>query len=156
MAVGDLNTYFGNRQEFFDKYLAYGQEYGLTATRTGDVPHLDKGPDMLAELMFHLTSRFALSIGYGSMNRKADSVVTLFFQDPDYPEYSDLTTWKPKAEIVVHPLLFTAYYFLPVLKKLDIYVHAGVGVYYGTQSWEAPMFFEGGGILGLRVSNSPF
>jgi len=145
MAVGDLNTYYDSRQNFFDKYISYGQEEGLIANRTGDVPHLDKGPDMLAEIMVHLTKNFALSIGYGRMNRKAESEVILFFQDPDYPEYTDLSTWKPKAEIVVYPLLFSAYYFLPVMKKLDIYFHAGLGVYYGTQSWEGPMLFEGGG-----------
>ena len=145
MAVGDLNTYYDSRQNFFDKYISYMQEFGAIGSRTGDVPHLDKGRDMLAELMVHLTKNFALSIGYGTMNRRAESEVVLSLQVPDYPEYSETVTWRPKPEIVVHPLLFSAYYFLPVIKKLDVYFTAGVGVYYGTQSWEATMLFVGEG-----------
>jgi opacity protein-like surface antigen len=133
MQMGDLNTYYENRSDFFDKYLSFVKDFGIITSRTGDAPKLDKGMDMFAELMAHLTKNFALSLGFGYMRRTAESEVILILQSPDQ-SVTETTTWKPKPRTTVYPILFSAYYFLPVVKRLNIYIHAGIGYYFGKQS----------------------
>lgn len=145
MSVGDLNVFFDNRMALFDEYISMAQEYGIIASRTGEAPDLDKGMDILAEFMAHLTQHFVLSVGFGYLQRKAEGEVILLLQSPDDPGLSESTTWRPKPKITTYPVLLTAYYFLPVQEKLNVYFNAGVGAYFGKQSWDGTMTFAGGG-----------
>lgn len=143
MSVGDLNDFFDNRIALFDEYIPFLQEFGIFASRIGEAPALDKGMDMFAEFMAHFTQNFALSVGFGYMQRTEEGDVTLLLQIPEVPGLSETTTWRPKPKMTVYPLFLSAYYFLPVMEKLNIFFNAGVGAYFGEQSWDGTMTFAG-------------
>ena len=135
MAVGDLNTFSDSRLELFDAYAVFLQAFGYTATLTGGVPHLDRGLDMFAEFMVHMTRRFSIGLGAGYMQRTAEAQLDLFYQDPAEPADSEGVIWQPRPRVTVFPVLLSGYYFLPVMEKLNIFISAGAGLYFGRQSW---------------------
>ena len=156
MSVGDLNDFYDSRINLFDNYMSFLREYGITASRTGEAPDLDKGMEIFAEFMAHLTQNFALSVGFGYMQRTAESEVTLLLQIPEDPGLSETTTWRSKPKITTYPILLSAYYFLPVLEKLNIFFNAGVGAYFGKQSLDETLAFSGYGYSDTQRETGSF
>jgi len=114
---GDLNI---GIQGVNDAWTRLAASEGLIVT--GDYKPVHLGMDFGGDLIFHITPSLGISIGSGYFQASRDS--ELLFEEPGS---TIKLINRPKVSFV--PVRIELYYFFPVRKSLNFYIHAG-GAYY--------------------------
>lgn len=123
MSVGDLNTVFEDLNYFYNSPLwSYGR------IKEGEIKKLNEGAEFEGELIMNLTDNFCIGIGFGYISRKEKSKMH-FVSTIDGWISSTTNSYEP--EFYAIPIKLSAYYFLPITSKLDIYLNLGAGYYFG-------------------------
>ncbi|MFC2167179.1 hypothetical protein ACFLQZ_04365, partial [Acidobacteriota bacterium] len=134
------NDLFESNMDMFEAARnSYEQFFGFTSTLTGDGPKLNAGIDMFAEVIAFLTDNFGLGLGFGYTQRTAEGDIALTTIVPGFGNVVE--GWKAEPKIAVPSLLLSAHYFYPLMEKLNIFFNAGIGLYFGTESWEGSLSY---------------
>jgi len=141
MAIGDTNDLFESNMEYFEFIADWYELIGGSGSVTGDTPKLNGGFDMFAEFIAFLTEKFGVSLGVGIINRTEKGDVNLNLSTPDWGDEN--VNWKAEPKITAVPVLLSLYYFHPIAEKLNVFINAGVGLYFCTQSWEGSNTYTG-------------
>ena len=89
----------------------------------GNVKHLRAGFDIEGEILLNLTSRWALSVGAGTTYSEISEADTILAVTKGTVPY----VYARPTKATGIPFVLSAYHFLPLGKKFQIYARAGAG-----------------------------
>ncbi len=125
---GDFNAFIDSQNALFEDTASL-----LGLTKEGKFKKINWGPDLEAELIFHLNDNLAIGLGAGYILRKKDSKTTLKYESI----YYNLTEFQP--EISVIPIKLSALYFRRIFSKTKLFVRGGIGLYLGKMDYSMDM-----------------
>ena len=124
--IGDVNdslkSFNENKVFQFHRQRETGRVVGEIKTLDDQISHWE------AELRFDLTRRISLGIATSApIHKRNESSVTYTILGWAGPQ---IMTWTFRPEIKVsYPIRLSAYYTLPIIRRLSISVGAGAGIY---------------------------
>lgn len=107
-------------------------------TGTVDWKEFKGVPKIGAEILYYVSDRIALSLGFEVLKKKNIGAIGLdrsWTEDQDFGdltehvEFQSVTTFQPENTLSAVPLTLSATYFVPVGKLGQAFVRAGIGYY---------------------------
>ncbi len=95
----------------------------------GEFDLMQNGIEFGGEFIVNLTPHIGIGLGGGYMQASSESTVNNVWFGYSYQD-----TARPKVTVI--PLTLSAYFDLPLAKRLSFAVQAGLGYYLGTFSWD--------------------
>jgi hypothetical protein len=139
MSIGDINLVQEHLESSYNDWASLPD-----ATKEGEFKKLDTGFEYEGELILKLSEHFGIGIGAGFIRREEPSEVAFDLVTGDLDLYYDFSI-SPKLRAI--PIKLSAYYYIPVLSRMNLFLSGGIGFYFGKidyrRLWESEELYEG-------------
>ena len=128
ISTGDLNTIINSIDSSFRDLV------GVTALFIEDEQeNLNSGPDFEGEFIINLTEKVGIGIGSGYIHRRKSSEAGFIF--------GSLLGFNAALESMgaAIPVKISAYYFLPIKSRMNLYLKGGIGYYFGKLTYDSKL-----------------
>jgi hypothetical protein len=132
----DINRHFQGTNDLWDDL----DSLFPTADLSGEFKEMKTGMNISGEFFFNFTPQVGIGLGVGTIQTgEKESGVAL-------EESGNSYELKATPKISAIPILFTAYFGIPIGNAMDIVAHAGGGFYLGTVQYDNLIYLSESGL----------